>query len=179
MTLPTFRYHPDPIQSGSVIASDASCRCCGEVRGYVYTGPVYAEEELSEVLCPWCIADGRAHKEFDATFVDSEAFPVATPASAIAEIMERTPGYSAWQGEEWPACCGDATAFIAPLGIAEIRARHREFEGLLMPHIVHAMKISGGAATRLLQSLDREHGPTAYAFRCLDCGSVHFHVDQP
>jgi len=61
MDLPVFRYHPDPIASGSVVASAAECVCCGEARGFIYTGPAYCEAELEEALCPWCIADGSAH----------------------------------------------------------------------------------------------------------------------
>ncbi|WP_264169817.1 CbrC family protein [Burkholderia cepacia] len=42
MSLPAFRYHPDPLATGSVIRSDARCVCCGDARGYVYAGPVHA-----------------------------------------------------------------------------------------------------------------------------------------
>jgi uncharacterized protein len=41
MDLPVFRYHPDPIASGSIVASGAQCACCGARRGFIYTGPVY------------------------------------------------------------------------------------------------------------------------------------------
>ena len=178
MTFPAFRYHPDPIQSGSVVPSDAECACCGEARGFVYDGPVYGED-AGEPVCPWCIADGRAHAERDATFVDSEAFDDGTPDAAMTEISERTPGYSAWQSERWPACCGDATAFLEPVGVAELRARYRSLEyPLVLAHIVHEMGISGGAATRLLESLDRDAGPTAYLFRCLHCEEYRVHVDR-
>ena len=102
--LPAFRYHPDPLASGSVVASEATCRCCGHARGHVYVGPVYAEEELSEALCPWCIADGAAAEKFDAEFVDVACFPDALPDDAAEEIARRTPGYATWQGEAWPAC---------------------------------------------------------------------------
>ncbi|MCU9953286.1 CbrC family protein [Burkholderia pyrrocinia] len=34
MSLPAFRYHPDPLATGSVIRSDARCMCCGDARGY-------------------------------------------------------------------------------------------------------------------------------------------------
>jgi uncharacterized protein CbrC (UPF0167 family) len=44
--LPSFRYHPDPIGTGSIAESGEACRCCHQARGYMYTGPVYAEEEL-------------------------------------------------------------------------------------------------------------------------------------
>ena len=51
--MPSFGYHLDPIASGSVKASNAACVCCTEARGYVYTGPVYAEAEYEKTLCPW------------------------------------------------------------------------------------------------------------------------------
>jgi uncharacterized protein CbrC (UPF0167 family) len=177
--LPAFRYHPDPIASGSVIASDATCACCDQPRAFVYDGPVYSEEELDGVLCPWCVADGSAHEKFDATFVDSEAIADGMSDAARDEIEFRTPGFSTWQSEHWPACCDDAAAFIGPVGIAEIRARFRELEGAALSHIIYKMGISGGAATRLLQSLDREKGPTAYVFKCLKCETAHFHIDRP
>jgi uncharacterized protein CbrC (UPF0167 family) len=179
MALPTFRYHPDPLRSGSIVASDKPCRCCGTARGYVYAGPAYCEAELDESLCPWCIADGSAHRKFDATFVDAAVFADETPEAVVEEVSERTPGFSTWQSDVWPTCCEDATAFIAPAGIAEIRGQFRELEGEILNHIVYEMDVSGGAATRVLQSLNRDGGPTAYVFKCLHCERNHFHVDGP
>jgi organic radical activating enzyme len=43
----------------------------------MFTG--YSEEELDDSLCPWCLADGSAHRKFDATFFDTEAFADGTP----------------------------------------------------------------------------------------------------
>ena len=135
---------------------------CHRKRGYICTAPVYAEPELDDAICPWCIADGSAHKNFDATFVDSEAFP------------DGTPGFNSWQSEQRPLCSGNAMAFLKPAGIAEIRNDYRELEGEFVNHIVHEMKISGGAATRLLQTLNRDAGPTAYLFQ-----QHRFYIDQP
>jgi uncharacterized protein CbrC (UPF0167 family) len=177
--LPSFTYHPDPIRSGSVVESDATCRCCQTARGYVYAGPVYADHELDDALCPWCIAEGAAHRTFGATFVDLDAFPPPTPQRAIEEISERTPGYDAWQEERWPSCCDDATSFVAPAGIAEIREQFPELEGSVLNHIMYQANVSGTAATAMLESLHRDLGPTAFIFRCLHCGRYHFHVDQP
>lgn len=177
--LPTFKYHPDPLASGSVVRSDAACRCCGKSRGYIYAGPVYGEEDdLDDALCPWCIADGTAAQKFDATFVDAAAFGGDVPEATVTVISERTPGFSSWQSEQWPSCCGDATAFQEPLGIADIRAKHRELEMVTLSHIIYELGISGGAATRLLESLHRDHGPTAFAFRCLGCGEAKVYVDH-
>ena len=176
--LPAFRYHPDPIDTGSVVTSNARCTVCKERRGFIYSGPVYAEDDLEDAICPWCIANGSAHRSLGATFVDSEAFPVDTPDEVIATISERTPGYAAWQAEEWPSCCSDATAFIGPVGISEIRQKHRELEGFVLSQIIHGLGVSGGAATRLLDSLRRDASPTAYLFRCLHCGEPQVHVDH-
>src|SRR4051794_16064897 len=71
MSLPTFKYHPDPIATGSVEPSDTQCDCCGKQRGYIYVGPVFSVEGLYEYICPWCIADGSAHTKFDAEFTDA------------------------------------------------------------------------------------------------------------
>src|SRR5947207_6887785 len=92
-TLPTFRYHPDPIATGSVKPSDKECRSCGEARGYIYTSSVYAEESLDEEICPWCIADGSAAEKFDASFCDANPLAEAdVPDHIIEEVTMRTPG---------------------------------------------------------------------------------------
>ena len=180
MTLPEFRYHPDPIASGSIQESGNTCVCCKQARGYIYVVSAYCEGDYDEVICPWCIADGSAYRELDATFVDSEALRGEVPDAVMEELTERTPGFASWQTEEWPVCCGDATAFIAPVGITELRSPATyEWEGPVMTYIVQEMKITGGGARRLIESLDRENGPTAYVFRCLHCMKHHFHIDFP
>jgi uncharacterized protein CbrC (UPF0167 family) len=176
--LPAFRYHPDPLDTGSIRPFDARCVVCKRRRGFIYTGPVYTEDDAANAICPWCIADGSAHRTLGATFVHNQAFPAETPDEVIDTIVERTPGYSAWQAEEWPSCCGDAAAFIGPLGIAEIRAKYRHLESFLMSQIVHGLGISGGAATRFLESLRRDASPTAYLFKCLHCDEPQVHVDH-
>jgi len=110
--LPTFRYHPDPIATGSIKASDVTCACCGQPRGYIYTGSVYGPSELREKLCPWCIASGSAASKYDCFFSDDHPLLEAKLAPPIVlEVSRRTPGYSSWQQEEWQACCNDACEF--------------------------------------------------------------------
>jgi uncharacterized protein len=114
--LPEFPYHPDPVATGSVEASDATCRSCGRARGFIYTGPVYAVKELVEAFCPWCIADGSAAEKFDAEFTDVGAdAPDDVPVAVIETIARRTPGYEAWQQEHWMYHCGDGAAFLGPV----------------------------------------------------------------
>ena len=140
-------------------------------------GPVYTEADVDEALCPWCIADGTAHTKFDATFIDLEAFADDVPDAIVDEISQRTPGFSTFQSERWPSCCGEPGVFITPAGITEIRQHYRYLEGELMGYIVHELGISGGAARRMLESLNRDQSPTAYVFQCKKCERYLGHVD--
>jgi uncharacterized protein CbrC (UPF0167 family) len=113
MDLPEFRYHPEPRDTGVVVDSDAECVACGKARGVIYVGPVYAEEELEQALCPWCIADGTAAEKFKAEFTDvGVGVPDDVPDSVTAELAERTPGFPGWQQERWLYHCSDAAAFL-------------------------------------------------------------------
>src|SRR3954470_9792806 len=119
---PDFRYHPDPRSTGSIVESDAGCLACGMSRGYIYTGPAYTVQDLQpEVLCPWCIADGRAAAKFAAHFTDTGVgVPDDVSADVVEEIASRTPGFSTWQGNHWLFHCGDGAAFLGPAGRAEL-----------------------------------------------------------
>lgn len=175
--LPAFRYHPDPIASGSVVASAGACRCCAQPRGFLYVGPTYSEAALIDALCPWCIADGSAARRYDATFVDSEAFDADASEAARHVITECTPGFHSWQGEHWPSCCGEPAAFLAPAGADDIASRFSRLEGALLSYIVYELGHSGTAATRLLQALARDHSPTAFIFQCLHCDNQPVYID--
>ena len=176
-TLPFFKYHPDPLRSGSIEESGATCICCGQARGFLYSGPAYCEQDLQDSLCPWCIADGSAHATFDVIFSDDTGFSSDIPPLAAAEVAERTPGYHSWQEGQWLSCCGDAMAFLEPAGTTEIRQHYPQWEGELMSNIVYDLGISGAAARRMLDSLQRDAGPTAYVFRCLHCEGYKTFID--
>ncbi|EGC99676.1 hypothetical protein B1M_35401 [Burkholderia sp. TJI49] len=53
MTLPGFRYHPDPLSTGSVMRSHARCVCCGDARGHVYAGCACAVEDDEPGIRRW------------------------------------------------------------------------------------------------------------------------------
>jgi uncharacterized protein len=176
--LPVFRYHPDPLASGSVVPSDLECRCCGRARGHIYTGPVYAEEELNEALCPWCIADGSAAERFDATFVDPGGVGDygswdEVPPAVVDEVAERTPGFTGWQQERWWTHCGDAAAFLGLAGRTELEGA---WAGAI-PSIRSDSQLSDSDWPAYLAALDRTDGPTAYVFRCTVCGVLGGYSD--
>jgi uncharacterized protein CbrC (UPF0167 family) len=171
MSLPTFKYHPDPIATGSVKESDTECASCAQRRGYIYVGPVFSEHELSDRICPWCIADGSAHEKFAAEFTDPAGVggystgPVL-PNAVIEEVAFRTPGFSGWQQEHWLACCGDAAAFVGLAGRAELEQRWPD----AIPSIEQECGMDGPNWHDYFGALTKDGSPTAYVFRCLHCG---------
>ena len=176
--LPIFRYHPDPVATGSVVASAASCRSCGQSRGFIYAGPVYAEDDLEDSICPWCIADGSAAKRFHADFTDPDGIGGygswdGVPADVVAEVARRTPGFSGWQQARWWTHCGDAGEFLGPAGRAELER--------LWPAAIESVRAESGYDHEEWQAyfedLERESSPTAYVFRCRHCGELGGYSD--
>jgi uncharacterized protein len=174
-TLPTFRYHSDPIGTGSVEASGRTCIACGEAKGYIYVGPVYSEQDIQDIeesVCPWCIADGTAHSLFAAEFTDMAGIGRGegwdeVPVAVQEEVAYRTPGFNTWQGDAWFTHCGDAAAFLGPMGRDEL-----ETQG---PAAVEAIRAESGYEgddwRDYYEGLERDGSPTAYLFRCLSCGA--------
>lgn len=70
-SLPLFRYHPDPLASGSIRAASETCACCKRDTGWIYTATFYTAQDVSGRFCPWCIADGSAAERFAGEFTDS------------------------------------------------------------------------------------------------------------
>lgn len=178
MSLPMFTYHPDPVASGSVVPSDKSCVACQQVRGWIYVGPVYSEAEIDEALCPWCIADGTAHRLFGAEFVDREAVGdygrlEAVSSAVLEEIVFRTPSFCGWQQERWLTHCGDASLFLGLAGSQELKGADPE----VRHSIAEDSGFQGEDLSDYLDSLDRDYGPTAYLFRCRHCGTWSAYSD--
>lgn len=179
MNLPYFKYHPDPIATGSVVRSDAECECCGELRGFIYIGPVYVEDELDEALCPWCIADGSAYSKFDASFTDSDSIGDygawdSVPKHVVDLVAHQTPGFSGWQQERWWTHCGDAAAFLGRVGHGELIAYGQE----AISSIQESTGLPDGPEWEsFFAALDRDGSPTAYLFRCTKCGALGGYQD--
>lgn len=168
--LPRFRYHPDPLATGSIEQSHDQCIACGHRRGFKYVGPVYAEEDLDGRLCPWCIADGNAARTFDAEFTDvGWGVPAQVPASVTDELAHRTPGFHSWQQAHWLYHCGDGCGFIGEVGRAELAGYPDASETLRRESEGFGWDEQEIAA--FLDSLAKGGSPAAYLSRCLVCGS--------
>jgi uncharacterized protein CbrC (UPF0167 family) len=173
MNLPVFKYHPDPVATGSIIVSGVQCRCCGESRGYVYTSNVYCTEELDGEICPWCIADGSAAKKFKATFVaDMPLRQYGMDEEIILEVTTRTPGYETWQQEVWLTHCQDACAFLGEASREEILAIANE--GL---QVTGGEWIDGEMMKSIAKNYRPKGSPAFYKFRCLHCNQILYGMD--
>src|SRR4051812_17448690 len=177
--LPNFRYHPDPLKTGSIKPSSAECVCCGKSRGYIYAGPVYAIEEYDKSICPWCIADGSAHEKFDASFQDDAGVGGGgawdeAPEEVVEEVAFRTPGFSGWQQEQWWTHCGDAAQFLGRAGHAELEAAGLE----AIAAIQESTGLDDGEEwEEFFAALDKDSSPTAYLFKCSTCGQLGGYQD--
>lgn len=173
--LPVFRYHPDPVATGSVKPSDKTCRCCGQNRGYIYTASVYALDELNEAICPFCIADGSAAKKFDATFSDSQPLHQAgVPQQVVDEVTRRTPGYASWQQEVWLSCCGDACEFHGDASRVELRA----LEGEALKGLLFEIEWSAAEWEAFVKHYEPGGNPAAYKFICRHCRRTRYDIDS-
>jgi uncharacterized protein len=173
MALPVFKYHPDPLATGSVIESNAVCRCCGQNRGYIYTSSVYASEDLDNEICPWCIGDGRAAENFGATFVDDRPLREAGIEEAIIlEVTTKTPGYDTWQGDVWLSHCNDACAFLgdAPKeDVVKIANEHIQVNG--------GEWIDAEMMKEIAKGYRPKGSPAFYKFKCLHCNVIFYAMD--
>lgn len=179
MPLPHFRYHPDPLATGCVEVSDQTCAVCGKARGYLYTSHIYSAKNSDKHICPWCIADGSAHKTLNVVFFDDVGVGgggrwESVPQSVVDEIVFRTPGFSGWQQEKWFTHCGDAATFLGRVGFEELKA--------FPPSAAEAIREDTGISDddeweEFLEQLDKDGSPVAYLFQCLHCGSYGGYTD--
>lgn len=173
-TLPTFRYHADPLSTGAIEPRQIQCACCGQPRAFVYVQPVYATRDLDEKLCPWCIADGSAASQLGASFSDAHPLQKAGLAQeVIDEVCLRTPGYSSWQQEEWLAHCNDACVFHGDASEEDVEDASEATRADWRAHYGKTEK-QWGAATRDYEPA----GDNAfYKFVCRHCGLVRLGWD--
>jgi uncharacterized protein len=178
MDLPRFKYHPAPLNTGSIVASERVCQVCEKARGFAYQGVPYGGDDL-ETVCPWCIADGSAHEKFRLEFTDRDGIGggewESIPREIADEVAFRTPGFSGWQQERWFTHCGDAAEFLGPMGKDQIEQLDRE--------AVEVVRVESGYEAKewahYYNSLNLRTGPaTAYLFRWRHCGKLGGYSDS-
>lgn len=166
--LPYFPLHPDPLATGSVVPSADPCEVCGRSRGFLYTGPFFAVEEVTDI-CPWCIANGAAAAQFDGQFTDlgGQAWDVVSEEDKRL-VLTRTPGFSGWQQETWFAHCGKPAVFLGRVGAGELQQYGAEAADAITSEL-RAFGWDDAEVADYLAHLDRDGEPTAYLFQCQAC----------
>jgi uncharacterized protein CbrC (UPF0167 family) len=174
MSLPSFKYHPNPVATGMIERKTAVCPCCERTTEYVYSTIPYGIDEI-ENLCPECIENGSAAKKFKVEF--SDGYPLAQVGLAkeiVEEVIFRTPGFISWQQEVWLACCDDACEFHGNLS-------KDEFKNLSSEKIAK-FREDHDIGDKLWGALSSSYVPKGnlaiYKFVCRHCGSLRLGFDM-
>ena len=157
-----FRYHPNLYSDEILVHGEGVCNCCGKPVSE-YIDQVYSSEDI-DCICLSCIHDGTAAEKFDAEFVQY-AEKISDPEKRD-ELFKRTPGYMAWQGEYWLACCDDYCAYLGPVGISELDELGIREEVLRD----YAAQVPSYPLDVVNEYLSKDGDMTGYLFRCLHCG---------
>lgn len=174
--LPFFKYHPDPLKTGTFKTDETVvCDCCGKETDVYYTRHFYSVEDV-EYLCPECIANGEASKKFKGSFQDDCSIGEVSDEKKIDELIHRTPGYCGWQQEYWVAHCDDFCAFIGYVGAKEL-----EELGILEEVIKNGnpqWKYEWDEKEiELIKMMVNGESMQGYLFKCLHCGKHFLCID--
>ena len=181
MELPKFKYHPDPVKTGSIKKSDAVCESCNKQTGYVYTGSTYSKSNV-ENLCPWCIANGNAHNKFNVEFIsfliavdaiDEDDEDCTASKEAYDEVSYRTPGFSTFQEEEWQCHCDDLCEFH---GLATVRD-FRKISDKETKRLLRVTYLDEKELEELKKGDEDTENDTFFKFICRHCGEIRFMMD--
>ena len=168
--LPFFKYHPDPLETGSFEeGAEKICPCCGNKSKVYYSSFPYCSEDV-EYICPTCISNGEAARKFDAEFVQNAEWHGENDEEKDDELFHRTPGYMSWQGEYWLSCCDDYCAYMGTVGTRELKAMDIADE-------VIEEYVQRGAFEDIGEYLVKDGPMCGYLFKCLHCGKYHLWVD--
>jgi uncharacterized protein CbrC (UPF0167 family) len=177
---PAFRFNPCAYELGFFEEVPGQCDACQQHRELKYRGSFYSADEV-DYLCPWCIADGSAAREFNGEFSDwigIDGVPALSDTAATVDLDEaqevstRTPSYPTWQQEQWRSHCARPCAFMGFVGAADLQQ--------YMHEPAFAADVNGGIGwdPELLRThLEREGDLSGYLFQCLTCGAHRLHVD--
>ncbi|MBY0597819.1 CbrC family protein [Bacillus bingmayongensis] len=175
-SLPSFKYNKNPLGLLVIREADGMCPVCRRKTGYVYDGPFYTtfDEEETENICPWCIANGFAAQKFDGEFNYSGEHMDVQNKEYTDELFYRTPSYFSWQGEYWLSHCNDYCAIIDEVGWKEIAHLEHELNDDI-EKIINKKKITREDFKGMLY---KKGHFTGYLFQCVHCSKHRLYVDM-
>jgi uncharacterized protein CbrC (UPF0167 family) len=182
ITLPEFRYHPDPVGTRRVRIDDSVCASCGVPRGAAFDLWDWSDHPDGDHfkvhhVCPWCIADGTASRRLGVPFCSDEMIATlaaaGAPRDALEEIRFRTPGVNSWQGSLWIPCCADACAFYGDASREELGM----IGGAALERLLAEFVYEESDWCEFLRDYEQGGNPTALKFRCTHCGDIKYYLD--
>lgn len=172
--LPFFKYHPNPIETENIKASEDVCLCCNRKRGFIYQASIYTKLDLEGSVCPWCISDGSAAEKFEAVFSDD--YPLIKneiTEEIIREVVERTPGFITWQQEVWLTHCKDVCEFHGDLSKKEAK----ELDESAIKKFCVENHLNEDDGKEIIQYYEKGGNPAIYKFVCRHCGEIKLYTD--
>lgn len=166
----SFRYHPDPLKTGVFSRGEVVCECCDAPTSIFFSGPVYGESE-GAVLCPACIASGRAAEKLQCCFTIPECCDDIGDPDKLAELCCRTPGYEGIQQEHWLSHCGEYCAYLGQVSYEEMKGKIRREARETWHERPQRFDFDHACG-----SLDLQF--EGYLFRCLVCGKHLLYVQR-
>lgn len=173
-SLPEFKYFKDPYGFGSFVASDKTCICCKQIKGYIYTGSFFSFKHEVNEFCPWCVHNGKAAKKFDGAFNAEILYANYTEVKDKQNLKiagERTPSIYTWQELDWPVRDGDLCRFIDSIGWEEIQKLPEITILELKQRLKKEYNLSSDEQLQgLLQSIAKDGHHCGYLFQSIPTG---------
>ncbi len=166
----TFRYHPDPLKTGSFCRGEVVCDCCGNATAVSYSGPIYSESD-GIILCPACIASGKAIETFGGCFTAPDHCDDIGDPDKLAEVCCRTPGYAGIQQECWLSHCGDYCAYVGQVSYEDMTEKLRREAANTWSERPQRWDFD-----HVMGSLGLQY--EGHLFRCLVCGKHLLYVQR-
>ncbi len=172
MSFPKFKYHPNPIETGSIEASDATCEVCNQKRGYRITSSIYCKENVDNI-CPWCVTDGTASKKYRGEFVADIENWEGLAKEVVDEISTRTVGFSSCQEEIWLTHCNDGCEFHGLAKVEDVRNISEEET----QRLVDNSSLSKEDIDLLKKEKSSQELHYLFKFQCRHCSEIKFLED--
>ena len=166
----SFRYHPDPLKTGAFSRGEVICDCCASPTSIFYSGPAYGELD-DIVLCPGCIASGRAAETYNIVFTVPDCCDDIGDPDKLVELCFKTPGYAGIQQEHWLSHCGEYCAYLGQVS-------HEQMKGNLLSEVAQTWleRPQTWSFNHVLGSLGLQY--EGHLFRCLVCGKHLLYVQR-
>lgn len=162
MNLPTFKYIENPEKILAYSDKPINCDCCGK-EVHCYANSMYTQHQVNAICCD-CIKDGSACKKFKGNFNDAIEMD---NASAMEELLTRTPPLPTYQNFFWPECCEDFCKFLRVCSPSDLKDEK----------ILSDLKETYDEEEVSFEELSLINPYYILLFQCLKCGKHHIIID--